>query len=128
TDTVAVNIPNAAPTASFTRNPATGPASLMVTFDATGSTEPDGAPSAGAGDFGDGATATGVHVTHLYRVQATYVATLGVSDPYLATGTAQASIVVTAPTSPQGCGIGPELVVAMSALLWLRRRSEGARS
>jgi hypothetical protein len=61
-------------------------------------------------------------------VQGAYVATLGVSDPYLATGTSQVSTVVTAPASPPGCGIGPERAVAMSALLWLRRRSERARS
>jgi PKD repeat protein len=129
TDTVAVNIPNGAPTASFTRSPATGAAGLLVTFVATGSTDPDGDALAYAWDFGDGATGTGAQVTHLYVAKGSYVTTLGVSDPYLATGTAQVTTVVTAPGTPPGCGIGPELAVAMSALLWLRqRRTERARS
>jgi PKD repeat protein len=126
--TVAVNIPNGEPVASFTTTPASGMAPLLVSFDATDSADPDGdAPLAYAWNFGDGATATGAQVSHTYAAVGTYTATLGVSDPFLATATAQAIVIVTqaapSPTSG-GCGLGPELAVLIPALLALRRRRE----
>ncbi len=121
TDTVAVQIPNAAPTASFTKSPSTGSAPLTVQFNATASLDPDGDALAYAWTFGDGQTATGAQVSHAYAAPGTYVATLGVSDPFLATGTAQASITAIYVLPPISCGIGPELTAVLGALLWLKR-------
>ena len=122
TDTVAVSIPNGAPTASVTMAPTIGGAPLTVFVDAGASTDPDGDPLAYAWNFGDGQTAAGAQATHTYTAPGGYVASLGISDPFLATGAAQRSVTVVAPPGPQsGCGIGPELVVAIGALLWLRR-------
>jgi PKD repeat protein/glucose/arabinose dehydrogenase len=121
-DTVAVSIPNGAPTASFTMTPTIGGTPLTVFFDAGASTDPDGDALAYAWNFGDGQTATGAQVSHVYAAVGGHVATLGVSDPFLATDSAQGGVTVVSQPGPQsGCGIGPELVVAMSALLWLRR-------
>ena len=47
--------PNIPPTAAFTATTA----NLTATFDATGSTDPDGTIAGYAWDFGDGATGTG---------------------------------------------------------------------
>ena len=121
-DTALVSIPNGAPTASFTLTPALGGAPLAAFFDAGASTDPDGDPLAYAWNFGDGQSATGAQVTHVYTAPGSYVASLGISDPFLATHSAQQGVTVLAPPGPQsGCGIGPELVVAVGALLWLRR-------
>jgi PKD repeat protein len=123
TDTVPVVIPNGAPAASFTTTPFAGPAPLPVSFDGRASSDPDGDALAYAWNFGDGATATGATASHTYAVKGTYLVTLGVSDPYLATGATQAYVTVTAQPYPAqpSCGIGPELAAVMGALLWLRR-------
>ncbi len=121
TDTVAVSIPNSPPTASFTTLPA-GP--LALSADASGSSDPDGDALAYAWDFGDGHTATGAQVSHTFAAKGNYIVTLGVSDPFLATAAAQTTIVV----RPTGCGIGPELAVAVGALLWLRSRRSSTRA
>ena len=63
-DTLAVVIPNGAPTASFTRAPASGVAPLLVSFDADASLDPDGDALAYAWNFGDGATGSGAQVSH----------------------------------------------------------------
>jgi len=51
-----------------------------IVFDAKGSTDPDGDLLEFQWDFGDGTTATGSRVAHLYAEQTTYQALLIVSD------------------------------------------------
>ena len=48
----------------------------VLTFDGTGSFDPDGDPISYAWDFGDGATDTGSVVTHSYAAAGTYIVTL----------------------------------------------------
>jgi PKD repeat protein len=126
-DTVTVNIANGAPMAMFSAQPISGQAPLFVSMNAALSSDPDGDALSYAWDFGDGSTGTGAQVDHLYVMQGSYLVTLGVSDPYLATSTWQGTITVSASSTPPGCGIGPELSALMAALLWLRR-SRRARS
>jgi PKD repeat protein len=52
----------------------------IVTFDASGSYDPDGYIVSYSWDFGDGNTATGVTASHLYPASGTYTVTLTVID------------------------------------------------
>ena len=52
----------------------------MVSFDGTASTDPDGAVTNFAWDFGDGATGTGPTASHAYAKPGTYLAKLTVAD------------------------------------------------
>jgi PKD repeat protein len=52
-----------------------------VAFDATRSSDPDADPLLAAWDFGDGGTAVGAQVAHVYAAPGRYVAALTVTDP-----------------------------------------------
>ncbi len=97
---VPVVIPNAAPLASFSAAPLAGKAPLVVSFDATASSDADGDGLAYAWDFGDGATGAGATTSHTYTTPGAYTATLGVADPFAATGTHQLGVTVGAPNQP----------------------------
>jgi PKD repeat protein len=56
-----------------------------VTFDGTGSTDPDGDPLTYHWDFGDGSTADGPIVTHTYAIGGTYQVLLEVNDGFRVT-------------------------------------------
>jgi hypothetical protein len=88
--------PNLPPLASFTAEPASGVAPLVVAFDGSGSTD-DGSVSAYAWDFGDGAEGAGAQVSHEYVQSGQYTAKLTVTDDRGATGVASRSIVVDPP-------------------------------
>ncbi len=77
---------NAAPVAAFTVSPATAYIGVPVTFDATGSSDPDGDPLTFAWDFGDSGTAAGATATHAYAAKGRFMVTLTVSDDLGATG------------------------------------------
>ncbi len=57
---------NQPPTASFIATPTSGPAPLVVIFDAAGSSDSDGSIVEYSWDFGDGQTATGILVTNSF--------------------------------------------------------------
>lgn len=75
------SVGNSAPVAVFTTTPDTaiGAGPLLVTFDASGSHDPDGAITGYQWDFGDGATGTGSTVSHTF-MSGTYTVTLSVED------------------------------------------------
>lgn len=70
---------------------------LACTFDASGSTDPDGSIVSYAWAFGDGATGTGATVAHPYAAPGSYTATLTVTDDDNATATATRTVTVSAP-------------------------------
>ncbi len=73
---------NNLPNANASANPIYGPTPLSVTFDATGSNDPDNDPLTFDWDFGDGVTATVTSLTtgHQYPSQGIYTATLTARD------------------------------------------------
>ncbi|HEY0699907.1 MAG TPA: PQQ-dependent sugar dehydrogenase [Micromonospora sp.] len=73
---------NRTPTANLTATPTSGSAPLAVSFDAGGSTDPDGDTLTYQWDFtGDGSwDATGVTASHTYPDPGTYTAKLQVTD------------------------------------------------
>lgn len=72
--------PNQAPIASFTANPSSGFAPLVVNFDGRGSGDPDGDGITYAWDFGDGSTDVGQTPAHTYAAVGSYTASLTVTD------------------------------------------------
>ena len=68
------------PVASFTWAPRTPIVGVTVTFDASGSYDPDGNITAYMWDFGDGMNAQGAVVTHAYAVGGSYTVALTVID------------------------------------------------
>jgi PKD repeat protein len=81
TVTITVTSPgNQAPNASFTADPEAGVAPLTVDFDATASSDPDGAIVAYQWYFGDGDTGVGATVSHTYDSFGAYTAILTVVD------------------------------------------------
>jgi glucose/arabinose dehydrogenase/PKD repeat protein len=86
---------NQPPTASITASPTNGGVPLTVSFDGSGSTDPEGRPLTYSWDlngdqvFGD---ATGPTATHTYTAQGTYTAGLRVTDDQGATDVASVTI------------------------------------
>ncbi|MFN8105043.1 MAG: PKD domain-containing protein [Acidimicrobiia bacterium] len=85
---------NGAPTAAFTRSPASGLAPVTVSFDGSASSDPDGTVASYAWDFGDGNTGTGATPTHIYTAAGVHVVALTVTDDDGATDTAKTPVVV----------------------------------
>ena len=69
---------------------------LACSFDAAGSSDPEGDTLSYAWDFGDGETGTGVSPAHSYSASGTYTATLTVSDGSLSDEASHAVIVTQA--------------------------------
>jgi PKD repeat protein len=90
---------NQAPSASISANPTGGEAPLLVSFDGSASSDPDGTIVSYAWDFGDGSTGTGATASHTYAAAGTFSATLTVTDDDGATGAASVSIAVSSPPS-----------------------------
>ena len=84
------------PVAIFTVDVASGTSPLEVTFDASGSYDPDGTIISYSWDFGDGATGTGPTATHTFTTPSsqTFVVTLAVTDDDGKQGTASQEIAV----------------------------------
>lgn len=85
---------NVAPTAHVIANPTSGYAPLAVSFDGSGSTDPDGKIVSYSWDFGDGNTGTGATVAHTYTEKGTYTAKLTVKDDKGASDTTSVTVTV----------------------------------
>jgi hypothetical protein len=92
-------LPNDPPVAAFTATPSAGSAPLSVSFDASGSYDPDGVMTSYRWSFGDGSSGSGIVATHIYAQPGTYTVQLTVEDRRQATGTAMAEIVARAGTN-----------------------------
>jgi PKD repeat protein len=71
---------NQKPAATFTATPSIGKAPLIVDLDASDSSDPDGAISKYAWDFGDGTLASGPSAKHTFTDIADHIITLTVTD------------------------------------------------
>ena len=71
---------NHPPAVVATATPTFGPSPLTVTFDASGSSDPEGQPLSYLWDFGDGTTGTNAVENHLYPSGIDYAASLVVTD------------------------------------------------
>jgi PKD repeat protein len=71
---------NLLPVAAISATPSSGAAPLTVSFDATTSSDPDGTVVSWAWTFGDGATANGSQVQHVYSTAGTYSVAVTVTD------------------------------------------------
>ena len=87
-------LPNDPPVASFTATPGQGSAPLTVSFDASGSYDPDGSVTSYRWSFGDGAMGYGAYATHVYAAPGIYTAELTVQDFRRATSVAHVQIEV----------------------------------
>ncbi len=88
---------NRAPRAAFIPTPQTGAAPLEVTFDASGSSDPDGDTLSHTWNFGDGEAGKGVTVRHVYASAGSYVVTLKVEDGRGGSDSSQRTVQVSAP-------------------------------
>lgn len=84
--------PNRSPSAVMTADPTGGTAPLAVTFDATGSSDPDGSLASYRWDFGDGNSGTGARITYVYWKAGTHTARLTVVDDSGATASASVEV------------------------------------
>lgn len=94
------------PIASLTARPTAGALPLVVSFDASSSSDPDGGPLTYLWDFGDGASATTTapRVSHTYRRAGRHTATLRVRDAGGATS-APETVVIDAGNEPPAVSI-----------------------
>ena len=83
---------NQPPVAVANVTPTIGQTPLLVNFDGTGSTDPEGEQLSYSWDFGDGTTSTTATGTHTYSKAGTYTATLTVSDPEGLTNSASVTV------------------------------------
>lgn len=70
------------PTATFTFNPTTPVVGETITFDASGSFDPDGTIVKYVWDFGDDATGTGETINHTYTSSGNYTVILRIKDDH----------------------------------------------
>ncbi|MBN2464591.1 PKD domain-containing protein [candidate division WOR-3 bacterium] len=85
---------NAMPSAEFTVAPDTLKAGQEIAFDAGGSKDPDGTVARYQWEFGDGAEAEGVNVSHVYPEAGEFVVTLMVTDDGGRTASTERKLVV----------------------------------
>lgn len=78
--TQTVHVANVIPKATFDLFPPHPVINLPVTFDATASSDPDGIIKEYNWDFGDGSTAQGSIVTHVFTTAGTYIVGLTIID------------------------------------------------
>ena len=101
TDRVTVLVSqNAAPAADIQADTLSGKAPLTVSFDASGSSDPDGQITSWSWNFGDGGSSKGVLVSHEFSA-GTYEVVLTVTDNNGAAGTATVTVNVESDGQPE---------------------------
>ena len=129
--TASKNVSNRAPVASFTESATVVAQGEMISFDASGSYDPDGTIVAYLWDFGDGNAATDVTVDHAYSEAGTYTVTLTVTDDDGASSSVVAekpvnegTVLSLAVLSVVGLGIAALTATLLYGLLVRRRRKK----
>jgi hypothetical protein len=89
---------NDRPPIAVIAGPSTATTGQIVTFDGSGSTDPDGTIANFAWSFGDGTSGTGAVVTHSYTTANTFIVTLTVTDNSGKTNSTTHAITATSPT------------------------------
>jgi PKD repeat protein len=124
TVTITVNDVNDPPVAD-PNGPYSGEVGNPVTFDGSGSVDPDGTIVSYDWDFGDGGTGTGVSPTHTYAGAGTYTVTLTVTDNDGATDTAtttaelkaiEVTIDIKPGSYPNSINLGAEGIVSVAVI------------
>ena len=102
---LAIVVSNPPPVASFEVSNDMPPVGVPVSFDASGSYDPNGEIVSYAWDFGDGNTGSGIETSHVYDQDLYYVVTLAVTDNDGETGIKRQAVIPQTPTSndPGGC-------------------------
>lgn len=102
-NTAILTIQDRPPTATFTTSSANTTVGQSVSFDATGTADPDGNIASYSWDFGDGSTGTGVIATHSYSIPGTYTVKLTTTDNSGSTASSTSQVTISnAPPSPSG--------------------------
>jgi PKD repeat protein len=91
---------NQAPTAVASASPTSGDAPLAVSFDGTGSSDPDSDPLSYSWDFDDGNSDTGATASHTFNSAGSYDVVLTVDDGNGGTDTDTVTITVNDPNTP----------------------------
>ena len=94
---------NSPPTAGLDGTPHQGVAPLAVSFDASGSTDPDGDPLSFTFDFGDGTptvTQSNPRIAHTYQSAGNYFATVTATDPQGAVSTNAPQVAIQVSAKP----------------------------
>lgn len=97
---IVTSTPNQAPHAAFTVSPGTGGPGTWFTFNAGGSSDPDGSIVNYVWDFGDGTTGSGITGHNSYTLPGTYTVRLTVTDNDGATDVASRLLTVQAAAEP----------------------------
>jgi PKD repeat protein len=87
------------PVSSFIFSPGSSKVGETVSFDASGSSDPDGNLVGYAWSFGDGSVGTGVNPSHSYALAGTYTVSLTVTDNDGLTGL-QVKTIIVSPSEP----------------------------
>ncbi len=91
---------NQVPVPAFTTTPSSGAIPLTVTFDGSGSYDPDGQIVTYNWDFGDGTVGVGQIVQHVYNAKGTFLVKLTVIDNAGASATGNGQISAIIPNIP----------------------------
>jgi chitodextrinase len=111
---ITVNDVNRAPTADA-GGPYTGVINIAVSFDGTGSSDPDGDALTYSWEFGDGGTSTDPSPTHAYAAAGTYTVTLTVTDPGLLSDTDTATATISSTLTAAAFTIGGNKTTSLGA-------------
>jgi serine protease len=109
-------VPNSPPVADA-NGPYTGTEDIAVTFNSSGSYDPDKDTLTYKWDFGDGSTGAGVGPTHTYIAGGTYTVTLVVNDGKVDSPAATTEAIITEINDPPVADAGPDQTASMDELV-----------